>query len=119
MNRSNALFSTTDSFTVREARKKAVFDEISSLDGDRILNTSVDTLCKYYEDKNAIEVPILDRSQVVIDHREVARQVNDYGRNITVTTTEIEVSVPFAGASDAFRIQPSMYTLNPSHAVIT
>lgn len=95
-----------------------MFDEISSLDGDRILNTSVDTLCKYFEDNNAIEVPVLDRSQVVIDHREVARQINDYGRNITVTTTEIEVTVPFEGASDAFRIQPSMHTLGPPNATV-
>lgn len=118
MSRSNALFSTTDWFSVREARKKATFDEINALDAARVLNTTVDTLCRYYEDKNAIEVPVLDRSQVVIDHREVARRINDYGRNITVTSTEIEVSVPFTGASDAFRIQPSMYTMNPPDGLI-
>jgi hypothetical protein len=112
MSRGNTLFSTTAWFDVREARKKATFEEINSLDADRILNTSVDTLCKYYEDKNAIEVPSLDRAQVVIDHREVPRAVNDYGRRITVTATEIEVNVPFSGPSDAFRIQPSMYSLN-------
>lgn len=118
MSRSNALFSSTDWFSVREARKKATFDEINALDAARILNTTVDTLCKYYEEKNAIEVPVLDRSQVVIDHREVPRRINDYGRDITVTATEIEVSVPFEGASDAFRIQPSMYTMNPPDGVI-
>jgi hypothetical protein len=30
-----------------------------------------------------------------------------------MTSTEIEVSVPFTGASDAFRIQPSMHTPSP------
>jgi hypothetical protein len=118
MSRSNILFSTTDWFSVREARKKATYEEINGLDAARILNTTVDTLCKYYEEKNAIEVPVLDRSQVVIDHREVVRRVNDYGRDITVTAIEIEVSVPFEGASDAFRIRPSMYTMDPPYGLI-
>ncbi|MGH7489491.1 MAG: hypothetical protein ACREMY_28405, partial [bacterium] len=118
MSRSNALFSTTDWFSVREARKKATYEEINNLDAARILNTTVDTLCKYYDEKNAIEVPVLDRSQVVIDHREVVRKIKDYGRNITVTATEIDVSVPFEGASDAFRIQPSMYTMDPPAGLI-
>ncbi|MFZ0847907.1 MAG: hypothetical protein WAO08_01715, partial [Hyphomicrobiaceae bacterium] len=112
------LFSSTEWFSVRETRKKATFDEISALDANRILNTSVETLCKYYEDKNAIEVPVLDRLQVVIDPREVTRRVNDYGRHITVTATEIDVSVPFVGASDAFHIQPSMYTSSPPYGQI-
>jgi hypothetical protein len=45
MSRSNALFSSTDWFSVREARKKATFEEINTLDAPRILNTTVDTLC--------------------------------------------------------------------------
>ena len=42
MNRNNALFSSTEWFSVRETRKKATFDEISALDANRILNTSVE-----------------------------------------------------------------------------
>lgn len=38
MNRSNPLFSTTEWFSIREARKRATFEEINALDADRILN---------------------------------------------------------------------------------
>jgi hypothetical protein len=118
MNRNDALFSSMDWFSVREASKAAIHDEIETLDADRLLNTSLDTAAQYFIDKNAIEVPVLDRAQVVIDSREVSRTINDWGRQITVTATEIEVSVPFHGAKDAFGIQPSMHPLSPPRALV-
>ena len=114
----DALFSRTDWFSVCQARKDAMRDEINGFDAERILNTSVDVLCKYFEDKNAVEVPVLDRSQVTVESRETPRRINDYGRDIVVSATEIEVCVPFEGPSDAFGIQPSTSILGLPHASV-
>lgn len=102
MNRNDHLFSSTDWFSVSDARKKAIRDEINELDPNQLLNTSVETAVQYFIDKTAIEIPVLDRDDLVIEDREVSRVVNDYGRQITVTATEIVVTVPFSGAADAW-----------------
>src|SRR5680860_556298 len=114
----DSLFSRVDWFSVCQGRKDAMREEINALDADRILNTSVDALCKYFEDKNAIEVPVIDCAQVAVETHETKRRVNDFGRNTVVPSTEIEVSVPFDGPSDAFGIQPSTHIVGMPRATV-
>lgn len=118
MSRNDTLFSRTDWFSVRDQILQAVRDEIDSLDQDRLLGTSVDTLCEYFGDKYTFEVPVLDRSGVEIDHREDSRMVEDYGRTVRIQETVIDVSVPFTGPSDAFGVRPSSYTMNQPRALV-
>lgn len=118
MNRNKALFSSTDWFSVCDARKKAMRDEIDALDPERLLNTSVETAVQHYIEETAIEVPEIDRANLVVDSREVSRLINDYGRQITVTTTVIDIIVPFEGAADAFGIRPSTYLMSAPHALV-
>jgi hypothetical protein len=99
-------------------RKEATRLEIGDLDANRILNTSVDTLCEYYEAQHSVDVPQLNRAQVTIESRETRRVVNDYGRKVEVPSTEIAVTVPFEGPSEAFSIQPTTYSSMPVSAIV-
>ncbi len=46
MREPNYLFSKYDWFSWQEHQKKTLADEVARYDGNRLLNTSVDDLCK-------------------------------------------------------------------------
>ena len=118
---SDYLFCGTDWFSVAESQRRTLQSEIDSMDGNRLLNTSVDDLCDYFEDKFRIDIPKLDEDQIVADQREThidvsqdpMRDVWDRSRPFHVAGTLVEVTVPFSGDSEAFRIQPTTYTMTP------
>jgi hypothetical protein len=94
---------------------------IEAMDGNRLLNTSVDDLTVYYEEKFRIDVPSLITDQIVVDQRETkidvshdqSRVIFDRSRPFHITGTEIEVEIPFTGEAEVFKIQPTTYTMNP------
>ena len=100
--------------------------EIADVDADRLLNTSVDDLAKFFAEKFQIAVPELDVENLVVDQRETQidvsrdpmRMIMDRGRPFYITGTEIEVEVPFTGEAEAFKIQPNPYTMNPPRAAV-
>ena len=93
---------------------------VESMDGNRLLNTSVDDLTAYFEQKFQIEIPELLTDQIVVDQRETKidvsqdhnRRIFDRSRPIHITGTEIEVEIPFIGEAHAFQIQPTTYSMN-------
>ena len=113
------LFCNADWFSVEESQRRKLQSEIDAIDGNRLLNTSVDDLCAYFEDKFRIDVPKLHEDQIVADQQEVQidvsqdpmRFIRDTSRPFYVAGTLVEVTVPFSGESDAFRIQPTTYTM--------
>lgn len=96
------------------------------MDGNRLLNTSVDDLAAYIEQKFQIEIPTLLTDQIVVDQRETKidvsrdqnRMIRDRSRPFHITGTEIEVELPFTGEAEAFKIQPTTYTMNPPRAEV-
>lgn len=96
------------------------------MDGNRLLNTSVDDLAAYFEQKFQIEIPTLLTDQIVVDQRETKidvsrdqnRMIRDRSRPFHITGTEIEVELPFTGEAEAFKIQPTTYTMNPPRAEV-
>lgn len=115
------LFCTMDWFSVDQHQRKLLADEVAELGGDRLLNTSVDDLCAYLEAKYRVDVPTLRRDEIVADQRETQidvsgdrrRYISDRGRPFYVPATAVEVSIPFDGDAEAFRIRPTSYTSNP------
>jgi len=115
------LFCGVGWFSVEDAQRKRLAEEIAGLDGDRLLNTSVDDLCAYLETKYRIDVPTLRREEIVADQRETKidvsgdphRFIRDRGQRFHVPATVVEVAIPFDGEADTFRIRPTSYTLNP------
>lgn len=116
------LFSRRHWFDVEGNQKKLLEEEVASMDGNRLLNTSVDDLCSYLVDTYSIEdVPILRCEAIVVDQRETQidvsrdpmRFVRDRSRPAYVQGTEIEYSVPFDGDRNVFDVRPTTYTSNP------
>ena len=120
------LFSDADWFSVERNQLQKMQGEIAAIDGDRLLNTAVDELARYFESKFKIEVPTLVTEDIVADQRETKidvrhdrmRWINDRSRPVYVPGTEVEIEIPFTGDSEAFRVQPTSYTLSPPRAEV-
>lgn len=127
MGRPNYIFNKYDWFSVQEHIKKQLANEIAEMDGNRLLNTSVDDLCKYFEDKYRVNVPILFENTIVADQQETQidvsqdqmRAIRDRSQPFYMPGTVIEITIPFEGDAEAFNIQPTSFTLNPPHAEIS
>ena len=122
------LFSRRDWFDVERNQKKLLEEEVASMDGNRLLNTSVDDLCTYLIGKYSIEdVPTLRPEEIVVDQHETEidvsrdpmRHVLDRSRPAYVTGTEIEYTVPFDGDGEIFDVQPTSRKYNPPRGYVT
>lgn len=126
MSRDDYLFIQADWHSVVESQRTRMREEVEAIDADRLLNTSVDDLAKYFEQKYRIDVPTLNTSAIVVDQHETKvdvrhdpmRFVFDRSRPAYVEGTEIEVEIPFEGDAEVFRISPSTHDLNPPAAAV-
>ncbi|MCX7155123.1 MAG: hypothetical protein NTW45_01600 [Rhodocyclales bacterium] len=120
------LFSDADWFSVEQNQLKKMQEEIAAVNGDRLLNTAVDDLARYFESKFKIEVPALVTEEIVVDQREAKidvrhdprRWIDDRSRPVYVPGTELEVEIPFTGDSEVFRVRPTSYTMSPPRAEV-
>lgn len=119
------LFNKADWHSVQRGWKQKLAEEISSYDGNKLLNTPVEDLCGYFEEKYRLEVPILNRDEISAKQRESKIDVTgrpDYfnfgGGCHLVDGVAVTVTVPFEGEKIAFDIQPTSYTLNPPRASV-
>jgi hypothetical protein len=120
MAQQNYLFSKYDWFSVQEHQKKQLANEVASMDGNRLLNTSVDDLCDYFEEKYRVNVPSLRESDIVADQKEIKIDVSrDHSRSSNVPGTAIEITVPFDGDAEAFNIQPTTFSSCPPIADVS
>lgn len=124
--RHDYLFSNVDWFTVQQNQQERMLTEIDEMNGNRLLNTSADDLCTYFVEKYRIDVPVLQEDAIVVDQHEVQidvshdprRAIMDRSRPFYVAGTAIEITVPFTGEAEAFRIQPTTFSLNPPRASV-
>ena len=121
----NHLFSETDWLYVEENQCAKLKNEVANLDGNRLLNTSVDDLCEYFVKKYRIDVPVLNRDGIEADQRE--KQINvsrDPRRPIAPIRPsykpgiEIEITVPFTGDAKAFTITPNPYPFHRPRSTV-
>lgn len=126
MAREDYLFMGPDWHSVDRHQRTQMAAEIEGVNADRLLNTSVDDLAKFFSEKFQIAVPELDVENLVVDQREKKidvsrdpmRMIMDRDRPFYITGTEIEIEVPFTGEAEAFKIQPNPYTMNPPRAAV-
>ena len=122
----NYLFNDYDWSSVERHIKEKLTQEIDSIEGGSLLNTSADDLCIYLEEKYRINTPILDKGHLTVEQREVKidvsrdpmRDIRDRNRPFHITGTAIDVTIPFVGDADAFKFRPTTYSLNPPRADI-
>jgi hypothetical protein len=118
---SNARWHDVEAHQLQEMRKA-----IETMDGNRLLNTSIDDLTNFFEQKFQFEIPTLRPEEIVVDQRETKidvsrdhnRMIFDRSRPFHITGTEIEVEVPFTGEAEAFKVQPTTWTMSPPRAEV-
>ena len=126
MARDDHLFSKYDWFSFEDSQLKKLEDEIAGRDENRLLNTSVEDLCKYFVEKYRIDVPVLNMDEITVDRRETQINVSrdphriiiDRSRPVYVPGTEIEITVPFTGDFLAFTITPTVYSSSPPRGIV-
>ncbi len=120
------LFWSIDWSAVEDHQKRALQSEIDAIDGNQLLNTSVNDLCDFFEEKFRIDIPELHEDQTVADQQETRIDVSQdplrdlVGRSgpFYVAGTLIEMTVPFSGDSEAFKMRPNAYTNEPPRGEI-
>lgn len=126
MAREDYLFTGADWFSVERHQRQQLVTDIEKFDAERLLNTPVEDLAKYFSEKYRIEVPVLDAENLVVDQRETQidvsrdpmRMIENRGRPFYITGTEVEVEIPFRGEAEAFKIQPTTYTTSRPRASV-
>lgn len=119
--RGDYLFQELDFFNVREGQKLAVQKEVDGYDSNRLLNTSTEELCRYLETKYQVQFPTLKEQEAIVDEaetkidvsRDPMRFIEDPSRPFYIPGTQVELTVPFDGDPDAFKIKPTTFTYNP------
>ena len=115
------LFNKLDWSSKKGEIEKQLVNEIDSMDGDQLLNSSTTDLTNYYIHKYSVEVPKLRQDEIDVDSSEKKIDVSNnprYGipnhsQPYHVQGLSIHVEVPFSGEATAFHIRPSTYTSPP------
>ena len=122
------LFSEILWSNVEERVHSQLKQEIDIWDENRLLNTSIDDLCKYFVDTYQIDIPIINRDKIIIDEPEetevdVSRDpkyaVDNREQPVYVPGVRIRISVPFTGSYGAFRYKPAVASVQPPRASIS
>jgi len=119
--RTDLLFCNVDWHSVAEHQKREMANAIDGYDADQLLNTATDDLAEYFVNLYRIDVPTLGLDAIIADQQEVQidvsqdqlRYIRDRSQPFNITGTRVEVEIPFTGEPEAFRIQPTTFSLNP------
>src|ERR1700756_2863442 len=72
----NYLFNQIDAYSVQQNLRQQMQAEIANFESNRLLNSNVDDLVKYFSEKNKVLVPELLEEEMVIDQKEAQRDVS-------------------------------------------
>lgn len=119
------LFSEYEILGLPQVTEQKMIEAIDTIDGNKLLNTSVDDWCDYLEQEYVIHVPVIKDSEITVDQNEAKIDVSHdprrfipSGQSFYVTGTKIIYHVPFDGDEDMFRFRPSTYNFNPPRAIV-
>ncbi|MEA2861904.1 MAG: hypothetical protein QOC72_3943 [Methylobacteriaceae bacterium] len=122
------LFAEGDFFRLMDSRRQALANEIQSYDSNQLLNTPTDDLVQYFRARFALESPKLRQEDAHVDQQEAQVQVRDHfadfrgghgGVTISVPGTRVELTIPFEGDPNMFRVRPNTFDSAPPYAIIS
>jgi hypothetical protein len=114
------LFWSQDGFAVKQAQINSAIAAVGDLQEERILNSDLDALTKYFVDKFAVDVPVLDISNVSATENEQQIEAWDHfsERAINIPGVAFNFEIPFSGDPGIFSVRPSSFDSAPPHAEI-
>lgn len=122
------LFAEHDLRSVIQAHQQKMFAEIDGIEGNRLLNSGVEDLCDYFEQKYTIEAPQLREGEITVDQSDTQVDISrDPERNFIyrhvggshhVKGTAVSCYIPFDGDADLFKCRPSTFSLSGTYAII-
>ena len=105
--------------------EQKMYEAIDAIDANRLLNTSLEDLCAYFDQEYRINVPVLKEGEITVDQTEAKIDVsrepfrfNPLGERIYVPGTTVTYFVPFDGDAGLFRLRASTFTFNPPRAEV-
>ena len=122
------LFSETPWSNVEERVHSQLKHEIDTWGENQLLNTSIDDLCEYFADKYHIDIPVINRDEIIIEEPEetevdvsgdIKYAVEDQSQPANVPGVRIQITVPFTGIYGAFRYKPAASSHQPPRAHIS
>lgn len=115
--RSEQLFSAQDWFSLDRHLAAQLEREVAGMDPDRLLGTAPDAMCRYFEDKFTLDLPVLDYHGITVEQREADIEVGhrfDYGFRgdgpRQIRGMEYEAHVPFSGDPNLLKTRPTTYS---------
>lgn len=119
------LFYKEGIFEVPRYFESKMYEAIDALDGNRLLNSSIDDLADYYEQEYKINVPTLKKEEITVDQGEakidISHDFNRFipnGKTVYVTGTRVTYFIPFEGDHTLFQLHASTYSSNPPCAKV-
>jgi len=115
------LFSEYELNNVLRHQWEKLFKEIDEIEGNRLLNTNVEDLCDYFEQKYRFEPPQLREEEITVDQyeadidvsRDPMRLIFDRSRPFYIKGTTVRFFIPFDGDQELFKCRPSTFTSIP------
>jgi hypothetical protein len=97
-----------------QEREATAYSAIAEFDADEILNKSPADLLTIVSAHSQVHVPTLRRDHEFMDTpAETSHEVNDYGRQVTVPGMQYQLTIPFDGDSELFRLRPNSSSPSP------
>lgn len=125
-NESTRLFSSGDLRATLDARDRDMLAEIDRYDGDLLLNTAVDDLCRYFVEKYHLEPLAIRREGIQAAQHETKVELNAdddrrsryRDRPVYVPATAVSFSVPFTGDPMLLHLTPPTYSAHLPQATL-
>ena len=110
MARDDCLFLEIKWVAFAQRKREQLEAEIDGWNGDQLLNTSVDDLCRYFAETYQIDIPVLDREGIFV--APPSETQIDVSSDSYHAVTILEITVPFTGDAEAFSIRPTTFSLD-------
>ena len=110
MARDDCLFLEIKWVAFAQRKREQLEAEIDGWNGDQLLNTSVDDLCRYFAETYQIDIPVLDREGIFV--APPSETQIDVSSDSYHAVTVLEITVPFTGDAEAFSIRPTTFSLD-------
>lgn len=115
------LFADHDLREVLQHQEAKLFEEIDKLGGERLLNTPIEDLCDYFEQKYKVHPPQLREDEITVDQHETdvdvshdpLRSIPGLHGPVYAKGTKVQYFIPYEGDQELFKCRPSRFSPSP------